>query len=1240
MTVAMIGLASTIAFYAGVRSRRELQARTQRDSEERFRTAFEEAPLGVCLTALDGRFLQVNAALCQMLGYTAQELLEGAWQNLTHPDDMARSRQAVKQFMEDLAPSVELEKRFLHKNGNAIWVRLKIAVVKNRYGAPAYFITHVDDITDRKRAGEALRKSDAILKAVSFAAEQLLSGGNWEENIQSVLERLGQSMTVSRAYVFENHAGPGGELLSSQRYEWAAPDISPQINNPELQNFSWQNHHLEPWREELSHGKVSQGVIADLPELARRLMEPQGIKSLITVPIFVGEAWWGFVGFDDCLSVRRWSSAEVEALRAAARTLGTALHRERADESLRKANEMVRAVVQASPIAITLLDDDDKVLLYSPAAEKMFGWKAEEVLGGPLPYVRHEGSESHKALLAQAKGGALLSNMELHRQRKDGTWIDFLLSTAPIFDSQGTVVAHLGVMNDITDRKRAEKNLEERTAYLNALIEKSPLAIVVVDSNECVQMCNPAFERLFQYPLEEIRGFPLNELIAPPELQAEAGNFRKNSAEGDTVMGITRRRRKDGTLVDVEIHGVPLMAQGGYAGTYGLYQDITERKKAESEMQKAKEAAEAASRIKSEFLANMSHEIRTPMNGVLGMTDLLLGTELDSEQHEYACMVRTSAESLITIINDILDFSKIEAGKLDLETIEFKLRGSIELALKTLAPRAREKGLELKYSIHHDVPDTLLGDPSRLRQVLINLLGNSVKFTEKGGINLTVERESGDDAVTSLHFSVQDTGIGIPGEKLARIFDAFTQADGSTTRRFGGTGLGLTISHKLVQMMGGRIWVESALSQGSTFHFTASFGISHIAGPPMSLEKTQLEGLRVLVVDDNLANCHILEGLLAGWGMKPTVTDGGSGALRALARARETNEPFTLVLTDANMPEMDGFQLAEEIRKNPQLSGTTILMLTPAGQRGDAARCRELGLEGYLTKPVSQSELLDAVLRVTGSKRPVAKPPLITRHLLREEGRSLRILLAEDNAVNQLLALRVLEKYGHRVATAGNGRAALERLEKSTFDLILMDIQMPEMDGFEATAAIRREEESTGRHLPIIAMTAHAMEGDRARCLAAGMDGYVAKPLKVEEFIETIESLGHSHEVAKVATPAKLREQDPIDIVSALARVEGNPDLLKEIVALFREELPELLTTLREAVTAGDASAVERAAHKLKGSVGNFAAQPAFEAALKLEVLGRNNSLSEAELAYAQLEKEIHRLESAITNLSGREVHP
>jgi signal transduction histidine kinase/CheY-like chemotaxis protein len=546
------------------------------------------------------------------------------------------------------------------------------------------------------------------------------------------------------------------------------------------------------------------------------------------------------------------------------------------------------------------------------------------------------------------------------------------------------------------------------------------------------------------------------------------------------------------------------------ARTEELEQEVIERKQAEEEMRQARDLAEKASRAKSEFLANMSHEIRTPLNGVMGMTDLALETELTAEQREYLETVKISGDSLLTVINDILDFSKIEAGKIDLEAIDFNVRDSLESTLKTLALRADEKGLELLCEVAPQVPEILRGDSTRLRQIVINLVGNAIKFTDKGEIAVKVQVEAREGQDCICRFTVADTGIGIPEEKRELIFAPFSQGDTSTTRKYGGTGLGLTISTRLVQMMGGKIWVESELGRGSQFHFTVRLGAADAkeiklgTAAPAEL----LRGVKVLVVDDNRTNRRILDGMLSRWQMKPTSVDGGRAALEQLSAAREEGEPYGLILTDMHMPDMDGFALVEEIRQRPELTTATIMMLTSAGHRGDAARCQELGVAAYLLKPIRQSELREAIARVLGAREQDGAIPLITRFSLsdaREPNGFLRVLLAEDNLVNQRLAVRLLEKRGHQVVVAATGLEALKALEKEKFDLVLMDVQMPEMDGLEATIAIRNKEKGTGLHQPVVALTAHAMKGDREKCLAGGMDGYLTKPIRPQELDQLLE---------------------------------------------------------------------------------------------------------------------------------------
>jgi signal transduction histidine kinase/DNA-binding response OmpR family regulator len=544
--------------------------------------------------------------------------------------------------------------------------------------------------------------------------------------------------------------------------------------------------------------------------------------------------------------------------------------------------------------------------------------------------------------------------------------------------------------------------------------------------------------------------------------------------------------------------------------TEELRNEVKERQEAEAAMRLAKEAAEKASHAKSEFLANMSHEIRTPLNGVMGMTDLALETTLTPEQREYLETVKTSSEALLVVINDILDFSKIEADRIVLESAEFDLRDCLESALRTVAVRADEKGLELLCEVAPEVPEVVRGDAGRLRQVVLNLVGNAIKFTDAGEVAVRVEADAKTVADGVLHFTVSDTGIGVPEDKRETIFAPFTQADNSTTRKYGGTGLGLTISNRLVAMMGGAMWVESEIGKASHFHFTAHLaaasGKEITVGTPAPAEV--LRGVKVLVVDDNRTNRRILQGMLTRWEMKALGVESGELALGQLSEAREAGEPYRLIVTDMHMPKMDGFELVEQIRRRPEMSTATIMMLTSAGHQGDAARCKELGVAAYLLKPIRQSELREAIGRVLGADNPEGAIPLITRYSLqdaREPGSSLKVLLAEDNVVNQRLVVRLLEKGGHRVAVAANGLEALAALKKEHFDLVLMDVQMPEMDGMEATAAIREEEKSSGEHQMVIALTAHAMKGDREKCLNAGMDGYLTKPIRPQELDEILE---------------------------------------------------------------------------------------------------------------------------------------
>jgi PAS domain S-box-containing protein len=980
-------------------------------------------------------------------------------------------------------------------------------------------------------------------------------------------------------------------------------------------------------------------VVTDTNFPRARVAAKAGLHCAFAFPIVVGS---DILGVMEVFSgaIQRPDTDLLEMLTAIGSQLGQFVKRQQAEEAVSQERYLLRTLMDTVPDSIYFKDAEGRFIRVSKALANRFGLTDPALAVGKTDFDFF--TETHARQASEDERALMESEHPVIAKEEKETWgsgrVTWVSSTKlPLRDRDGRVVGTFGISRDITAWKRAEEALRQGEERFRSLIEATVAIVWNTPASGEFESEQPGWSDFTGQTFDQLKGWGWLDAVHPDDRGNTARVWSAAVAARSLYQVEHRLRRHDGEYRHMLVRAVPILARGGGIREWvGVHSDIDAEKQAEAAMREAKEAAEAATRTKSEFLANMSHEIRTPLNGIIGMAELALDTELTPEQREYLGMVKLSADHLLNVINDILDFSKIEAGKLDMDLVDFDLRDTLDDTVATLAMRAHKKGLELADHVAADVPDALAGDPHRLCQVVVNLIGNAIKFTERGEVVLRVDLRSRTDLEVCLHFAISDTGIGIAPDQQQKLFKAFSQADTSTTRKYGGTGLGLAISARLVQMMGGEIWLESQVGRGSTFHFTVRFGPARSPlARPAPAEPAYVHGLPVLVVDDNATNRRILQEMLTNWGMRPTVVEGGREALAALEQARGTRSPFVLVLLDAMMPEMDGFALAERIRQDPEPMGSTLMMLSSANRREDAARCRELGVSSYLTKPIRQSTLLDAIMSTLGTSASVEdREAPDAAHLAPAGGRSrLRLLLAEDNAVNQRLAVSLLEKRGHQVVVAGNGREALAALDGLPFDAVLMDVQMPEMDGFEATAAIRAREAATGAHTPIIAMTAHALKGDRDRCLEAGMDAYVSKPLRPRELFEVLEALVTAADDVGPAPDGPEQEHAAFDMATALERVDGDAELLKELVGLFMSECPQWMAEIRQAIDQRDASKLHQAAHTLKGSVGNFGARAAVLAAQRLETDGREQAWGQAEKDWAALEAAISRLELVFVEL-------
>ncbi len=1165
-----------------------------REAEGKYRGIVENVVEGIFQTTARGQYLTANAMLARIYGYDSPDELMSAVRDIRQQlyADPARREEFARRIERDGVVS-RFESQVRRKDGEIIWISENARSVRDAAGQVLYYEGTVEDITERKRTEETLRLSEMRFRLVWESSADGMRLTDAEGDVLGVnpsyCRLVGRPASELEGRPFTEVYGEGEDrahMLATYRQRFAAREIRARFER---------------------QIRFADGKVADV-EVSTSYMELGGGEALL-------------------LSVFHDVS-----------------ERRRTEDALRKSELLFHSLVECLPQNIFRKDREGRFTFANQRFCQALGHALEEIVGRtdadfyPAELAAKYARDDQRVMAT----GEALEVTEAHQTPAGGKLYVHVVKT-PLSGPDGEVMGVQGIFWDVTAQKEMEQQIAYERDLLRMLLENVPDRIYFKDLDSRFLRVSAAMARQmgFEDPSRAVglTDFEIfTETHARPAFEDEQAIIRTGRPILDKLEEETWR---DGRVVWVLTSKLPLRdAEGRTIGTFGISRDITVLKEAEQELAKARDAALETARLKSEFLANMSHEIRTPMNAIIGMAGLLLDTELSREQREFGETIRNSADALLTIINDILDLSKIEAGKLSVEVVDFDLRDTVESTIELLAERADARHLELGCLIQAEVPRFLCGDPGRIRQVLTNLVGNAIKFTEQGEVVVQVSRVGQGEGRAVLRFEVADTGVGIPEEAQSRLFQAFTQVDGSYTRRHGGTGLGLAISRQLVELMGGEIGFTSRVDGGSTFWFTVDVGLQPAGRHPPAPSAVSLEAVQALVVDDNATNRRILLHQLGSWGVRAVDAPGGPAALEAIRRAAACREPFAVVILDMQMPDMDGLTLARRIKADPLIAGVRLIMLTSLGVRFDSESWRAAGIAAYLIKPVKQSRLHDALVNVLRGGESVRGPgsaqEVAPSTLPVVNPSQVRILMAEDNAVNQKVALRQLRKLGYAAEAVGNGLEALDAVRRIPYDIVLMDCQMPEMDGYEAVRRIRQWEAEGALNplneepLYIIAMTANALEGDRERCLAAGMNDYITKPVQLPELQFALQRAGSHLRPPPPPAEAPAGGVSTVDLTVLRGirelREPGEPDPLVDLIDLYLQDTPARVAKMQAALAASDGGALASAAHSLKGSSSNLGARQLANLCMQVEKLAKAGQMADAEGLFAALTDEFARV--------------